>query len=209
MNEIARRGLCLVLAAPSGAGKTAITRGLLASEPRLHLSISVTPRAPRAGEVDGVRYHFRTEADFLRATPAAELQDWDPVLKGRHYYGTPRAPVEAALAAGNDVVFDIDCQGHRQLRAKLPGDLVSVFVLPPSLAVLEARLRTRAGDDEAEIVRRMRVARDEISHWADFDHVVVNDDLTEAVASVRAILLAARLATARQTGLPGFIGELG
>ncbi|MDR3534873.1 MAG: guanylate kinase [Acetobacteraceae bacterium] len=209
MSAIARRGLCLVLAAPSGAGKTAITRALLATEPRLHLSISVTTRAPRAGEVDGVHYHFRTEADFIRATRADELLEWAQVLKGSHYYGTPRAPVEAALAAGNDVVFDIDWQGHRQLRQKLPADLVGVFVLPPSLAVLEARLRTRAGDDEAEIVRRMRGARDEISHWGDFDHVLVNDDLADAVTAVRAILHAARLATARQTGLPGFISGLG
>ncbi len=208
MTAIARRGLCLVLSAPTGAGKTAITRALLESEPRLHLSVSVTTRAPRAGEVDGVHYHFITEAAFGAMDQAGELLEWARVLQGTHAYGTPREPVERALAAGDDVVFDIDWQGHRQLRDKLPADLVGVFILPPSLPVLETRLRARAGDDEPEIQRRMLVAHDEISHWADFDHVVVNDDLAAAIASVRAILHASRLTTARQTGLSGFVGGL-
>lgn len=208
MTEIARRGLCLVLSAPSGAGKTAITRALLESEPRLHLSVSVTTRAPRAGEVDGVHYHFVTEAAFAAMHAAGGLLESARVLQGAYAYGTPRIPVEQALAAGDDVIFDIDWQGHRQLQAKLAADVVGVFVLPPSLAVLEARLRARAGDNEAEIARRMRVAHDEISHWRDFDHVVLNDDLEAAIAAVRAILHAARLSTRRQTGLAAFIGQL-
>lgn len=196
-----------MLSAPSGAGKTAITEALLASEPRLRRSVSVTTRAPRAGEVDGVHYHFLTKAAFAQAERDGDLLEWARVLQGTHAYGTPRGPVEQALAAGDDIVFDIDWQGHRALRAKLPGDVLGVFVLPPSLAVLEERLRKRA-DNAAEIARRMAVARDEISHWAEFDHVVVNDDLAAAVEAVRATLHAARLATARQVGLAGFVRGL-
>lgn len=208
MSAIARRGLCLVLSAPSGAGKTAITRALLAEDPGLIPSVSVTTRAPRAGEVDGVHYHFRDQATFDALVASGGLLEWAQVLR-RHCYGTPRAPVEQALAAGRDVVFDIDWQGHRQLRDALPGDVVGVFILPPSLAVLEQRLRGRAGDDAAEIARRMDLARAEISHWPEFDHVVVNDDLSRAVADMRAVLHAARLATARQAGLAAFVRGLG
>ena len=206
--RIARRGLCLVLSAPSGAGKTAITAALLASDPDLRLSISVTTRAPRAGEQDGVHYHFRAQAEFDSLVSSGGLLEWAQVL-GRHCYGTPREPVEQALQAGADVMFDIDWQGFRQLRAALPGDVVGVFILPPSLAALEQRLRTRAGDDAVEISRRMGLARDEISHWAEFDYVVVNDDLSRAVEDVRAVLQAARLATGRQTGLAAFVRSLG
>lgn len=208
MSQIARRGVCLVLAAPSGAGKTAITDALLAVEPMLERSVSVTTRAPRAGEVDGTHYHFLTEARFETALAQDELLEWARVLQGTHAYGTPRAPVEAALAAGRDVVFDIDWQGHRALREKLPADVVGVFILPPDLPALEMRLRRRAGDAEAEIQRRMRVARDEISHWAEFDHVVVNDDLPAATASVRSVLHAARSSTRRQPGLADFVSRL-
>lgn len=208
MTVIARRGLCLVLSAPSGAGKTAIARALLASEPRLRLSVSVTTRKPRASEVDGVHYHFLSEAEFADAERNGELLEWARVLQGTHAYGTPRRPVEEALAAGQDVIFDIDWQGHLQLREKMGPDLVGVFVLPPSLAVLERRLRDRAGDDDAEIARRMSLARSEISHWAEFDHVVVNEDLDTSIESVRAILHAARLSTARQTGLAAFVRSL-
>ena len=155
MSGIARRGVCLVLAAPSGAGKTAIADALLAREPDLRRSVSVTTRAPRPGEADGVHYHFRDQAAFDRMVAAGELLEWARVL-GRHCYGTPRAPVEQALAAGHDMVFDIDWQGHRQLRAALPGDVVGVFILPPTLAALEGRLRGRSGDDAAEIARRMQ-----------------------------------------------------
>ena len=208
MSPIARRGLCLVLSAPSGAGKTAITDALLANEPALRLSVSVTTRAPRAGERDGVHYHFIDQPAFDALAESGGLLEWAQVL-GRHCYGTPRAPVEQALADGLDMVFDIDWQGFRQLRAALPADVVGVFVLPPSLAVLEQRLRARAGDDPAEIARRMGLARAEISHWAEFDHAVVNDDFPTAVADMRAVLHAARLATLRQPGLAAFVRGLG
>ncbi len=209
MTEIARRGLCLVLSAPSGAGKTAISSALMAREPRLRPSVSVTTRAPRPGEVDGVHYHFVPEARFSEMDRNGELLEWARVLAGTHAYGTPRAPVEAALAAGDDVIFDIDWQGFRLLREKLPGDVLGVFVLPPGLADLEQRLRSRAGDSAEEIDRRMRQAREEISHWKEFDHVVVNDRLEDAVEDVAAILRAARLTTARRTGLPAFVTGMG
>jgi guanylate kinase len=180
---------------------------LLASEPELRRSISVTTRAPRPGEVDGTHYHFCDQAAFERMVAAGELLEWARVL-GRHCYGTPRAPVEAALRDGMDVVFDVDWQGYRQLRGALRDDVVGVFILPPSLEVLERRLRHRSGDDEAEIARRMSLAHDEISHWAEFDHVVVNEELDRAVGAVRAVLYAARLATPRQTGLADFVRAL-
>ena len=201
-----RRGVCLVIAAPSGAGKSTIARALLASEPALRPSVSVTTRAPRPGEQDGVHYHFRTQAQFEVLATSGGLLEWARVF-GRGY-GTPRAPVEQALAEGHDVVFDIDWQGHRQLRAALPGDVVGVFILPPSLSVLEARLRGRSTDGEAEIARRMAQARAEISHWAEFDHVLINADLQAAVGAVRSVLRAARLATARQPGLARFVDAL-
>jgi guanylate kinase len=208
MTSVARRGVCLVLAAPSGAGKSSLTRALLATEAELSLSISVTTRPPRPGEVDGKHYHFRDQAAFDAMVAAGGFLEWARVL-GRHTYGTPRTAVEAALAAGRDVVFDIDWQGHRNLRTALPGDVVGVFVLPPSLGALESRLHSRAGEDPAEIARRMGLAREEISHWAEFDHVVVNDVFEDAVAELRAILHAARSATTRQIGLAGFVGGLG
>jgi guanylate kinase len=207
MSAIARRGVCLVLSAPSGAGKTSIADALLASEPELRRSVSVTTRAPRAGETDGVHYHFHNQAAFDRMVAAGELLEWARVL-GRHCYGTPRAPVEQSLRDGKDVVFDIDWQGHRQLRAALPDDVVGVFILPPTLAVLERRLHHRSGDDAAEIARRMALARDEISHWAEFTHVVVNDELQRATVAVRAVLHAARVATQRQVGLHEFVASL-
>ena len=207
MATLARRGLCLVISAPSGAGKSTITQALLGSEPELTLSVSATTRAPRPGERDGEHYLFRSPEAFAAMADAGELLEWAEVFGRR--YGTPRAPVERALASGRDVVFDIDWQGHRQLRTALPADVVSVFVLPPSLAALHERLRRRAGDDAAEIARRMQAARDEIAHWPEFDHVVVNDRLPDAVAAVRTVLHAARHATPRQAGLAGFVAGLG
>jgi len=208
MAPIARRGVCLVLSAPSGGGKTAIADALAASEPELRRSVSVTTRPARSGEIDGVHYHFHTSESFQALIDGDGLLEWARVL-GRFCYGSPRAPVEAALAAGLDMVFDIDWQGYRQLRTALPGDVVGVFILPPDLAALQARLRARAGDDTAEIARRMGLALAEISHWAEFDHAVMNDDLGVAVESVRAILHAARSATVRQRGLSDFVRDLG
>jgi guanylate kinase len=201
LNEHGRRGVCLVVAAPSGAGKSTITRALLASEPDLTLSISVTTRQPRTGEQEGVDYFFRNQSQFDDMVARRELLEYAGKF-GRHY-GTPRAPVEEALAAGRDVAFDIDWQGHRQLRVALPGDVISVFILPPSIEQLDARLRRR-GDDPAEIERRMLAAREEMSHWREFDHVVVNADLTTAIEAVRAVLHAARTATLRQVWLQRF-----
>ncbi len=203
MPGMTRRGVCLVVAAPSGAGKSTITRALLATEPELSLSISATTRPPRPREQDGVHYHFRDRAGFDALVAAGEMLEWAEVF-GRHY-GTPRAPVEQALEAGRDVVFDIDWQGHRQLRRALPADVVGVFVMPPSLEALEARLRGRASDTEAEIARRMTAARSEMAHWSEFDHVVINRELDVATAAVRSVLHAARAATPRQIGLERFV----
>jgi len=191
--------VCLVIAAPSGAGKSTITRALLASEARATLSVSVTTRQPRPGEVDGVHYHYISEQAFTAMADQGGLLEWAHVF-GRSY-GTPRGPVEAALARGQDVIFDIDWQGWRQVKVAMPNDAVGVFVLPPSLAALQDRLIGRAGDDAAEIARRLAAARAEIGHWREFNNLVINDDLQRCVAEVRAILHAARSAVGRCTGL--------
>jgi guanylate kinase len=205
MTDIARSGVCLVLCAPSGAGKGAITDALLAREPDLHRSVSVTTRAPRPGEVDGVHYRFITDQEFSLAEQNGALLEWARVLRGSHGYGTPRAPVEAALASGQDVIFDIDWQGFRQLRDQLPSRVLGVFILPPGLDALEQRLRARGTESDAEIDRRMRTARAEISQWREFDYVVVNDDLDRAVREVASVLHAARLRTATRAGLDAFV----
>ncbi len=202
-----RRGVCLVISAPSGAGKSTIANALRAAEPELMHSVSATTRAPRPGETEGVHYYFRTPEQFAAMAEEGALLESATVF-GRGY-GTPRAPVEACLGSGRDMVFDIDWQGHRQLRGALPGDVVSVFVLPPSLGVLEQRLRARAADDPSEIGRRMEAARDEIAHWQEFDHVVVNDRLEQAINGVRAVLNAARLALPRQTGVAALVRSFG
>jgi guanylate kinase len=207
MIGIARRGVCLVLSAPSGAGKTAIADALVATEPALKRSISVTTRAPRGGEADGIQYHFRDQAEFDRMVAEGELLEWARVL-GQDCYGTPRAPVERALRAGKDLVFDIDWQGYHQLRAALSNDLIGVFILPPTLTALAHRLLKRSRDDAEEIVRRMQLARDEISHWCEFDYVVVNDELDGAVAMVRSVLHAARVFRERLTGIKDFVDHL-
>ena len=201
-----RRGVCLVLSSAPGVGKTSASRALLEMEPELALSISATTRPRRPGELDGVHYFFKSQAEFDAMVEAGELLEYARFLD--RSYGTPRAPVEAALAAGRDVLFDIEWQGHLQLREKLPGDVVGVHLLPPSMAELERRLRGRAQESEAEIARRLEIARAEISHWADFDHVVVNRDFDRTVAEVRAILHAARSTRARQPGLPAFVADL-
>ncbi len=187
-----------MVAAPSGAGKSTITRALLAREPALFLSVSVTTRTPRGGEAEGVHYYYKSDAEFARMAADGELLEHATVF-GRGY-GTPRAPVEAALAEGRDVALDIDWQGWRQLRAAMPADSIGVFILPPSMEVLEARLRGRGSDDVAEVARRMQAARDEISHFSEFDHVLVNDDLESCVAAVRGVLWAARCTIARSLG---------
>ena len=201
-----RRGVCLVIAAPSGAGKSTITRALLASEAALRLSISMTTRGKRPGEQEGVHYYYSDEAAFRAQVAEGGLLEWAQVF-GR-LYGTPRAPVEAALQAGLDMVFDIDWQGWRQVKAALPDDAVGVFVLPPSLAALQNRLAARARDDVGEIDRRMAAARDEISHWPEFDHLVLNDNLDRCVSEVRAVLHAARSSTRRCSGLAELAGTL-
>ncbi len=201
-----RRGVCFVLAAPSGAGKSSISRALLAAEPDLALSVSVTTRAPRPGEQHGVHYLYHSSEEFDAMAAAGDLLEWARVF-GRGY-GTPRAPVEQALAAGRDVMFDIDWQGYRQVRAALPDDTVGLFILPPSLDELAARLRGRGSDSETEIARRMAAAHDEMSHAGEFDYVLVNRTFETAVAETRAVLHAARLRTRRLTGLDGFLASM-
>jgi guanylate kinase len=190
-----RRGLCLVLAAPSGAGKTSLSRALLAADAGLTLSISVTTRQPRAGEVDGKHYHFINQTQFEAMVATGALLEH--ARNYERHYGTPRAPVEAALAAGTDVLFDIDWQGFRQVHAALPRDVVGVFIKPPSLAALAERLQAR-GDAPAEIARRMALAEAELAHAGEFDFIVENADFETALADVTAILRASRLASSRQ-----------
>jgi len=203
---MARRGLMLVLSSPSGAGKTTLSRMLLEADPAVELSISVTTRPRRRGEIDGRDYHFIDAQKFDAMVNDGELLEWARVFD--HSYGTPRVPVESALAAGRDVLFDIDWQGTQQLREKARSDLVSLFVLPPSIDELDRRLRRRAQDADAVIRARMTTAADEMSHWAEYDYVVINTDLDRAFTDVRAILAAERLKRERQPGLTEFIREL-
>jgi guanylate kinase len=202
-----RRGLCLVLVAPSGAGKTSVSRALLEREEALSLSISATTRLARPGEVHGVHYHFHTLEEFEAMEAAGLLLESAHVYGKR--YGTPRAPVEAALAEGRDVLFDVDWQGHLLLRAAMPEDVVGIFLLPPSIAELERRLRARGTDSEEEIIRRMAKARDDASHWREFDHVLINTDFAETVDTVGAILRAARTARSRNPWLGDFVAGMG
>jgi guanylate kinase len=203
---IARRGLMLVLSSPSGAGKSTLSRLLLDSDPKVEMSVSVTTRRKRPGEIDGSHYHFIDRARFDAMVGQADLLEWAEVFG--HCYGTPRAPVEAALKRGRDMLFDIDWQGTQQLREKMQNDLVSVFVLPPSIPDLEKRLKSRAQDSDDVIHARMVKASDEMSHWAEYDYVVINHDLDRAFADVRSILAAERLKRERQTGLSTFVRKL-
>jgi guanylate kinase len=203
---IARRGLMLVLSSPSGAGKTTLSRKLLEADPGVELSVSVTTRKQRPGEIDGRDYHFIDAARFDAMVKGGELLEWAQVFG--HRYGTPRAPVEAALTRGHDVLFDVDWQGTEQLRKKAGRDLVSVFVLPPSMSDLEQRLRRRAQDPDEVIRARMATAADEMSHWAEYDYVVINTDVDRAFREVHTILAAERLKRERQTGLSDFIRRL-
>ncbi|MFZ0348464.1 MAG: guanylate kinase [Pseudolabrys sp.] len=203
---VARRGLMLVLSSPSGAGKTTLSRKLLAQDANVALSVSVTTRKMRPGENEGRDYRFIDRKQFDAMVDSDELLEWAEVFD--NYYGTPKKPVMEALATGRDVLFDIDWQGTQQLREKARADLVSVFVLPPSIPELERRLRTRARDDYETIHRRMAKAADEMSHWAEYDYVVINRDLEQAFADVAAILAAERLKRERQSGLSDFVRGL-
>jgi guanylate kinase len=201
-----RRGVLFVLSSPSGAGKSTIARKLLASEPELSMSVSATTRAMRPGEVDGEDYHFVTLDRFREMANDHEFLEWAHVFDQR--YGTPRAPVDAMLSAGKDVLFDIDWQGAQQLHQIAGGDVVRVFILPPSMEELRRRLEGRGTDAQDIIERRMSRADAEISHWDGYDYVLVNDDVEACYACVKTILAAERLKRSRQTGLIGFIRKL-
>jgi guanylate kinase len=203
---VARRGLMFVLSSPSGAGKSTIARALLGGDAGLTMSVSVTTRPQRPGEEGGRDYHFISEAAYARMVAAGELLEHAVVFG--HGYGSPQGPVEALLGQGRDVLFDVDWQGTQQLRQAAPADVVGVFILPPSRAELERRLYRRAQDPEEVVRRRMAKAADEISHWHEYDYVVVNRDIEEAVTQVRAILTAERLRRSRQTGLAGFVAAI-
>ena len=206
--HIPRRGLLYVVSSPSGAGKTTLCRRLLAAEPDLALSVSATTRAMRRGEVEGSDYHFVDHARFSEMVEQGELLEHADVFGNR--YGTPRGPVERWLDSGRDVLFDVDWQGARQLRdSPLGGDVVSVFILPPSLPELRERLVKRNQDAPETVDARMAKARDEIAHCEDYDYVVVNDDLAASEAGMRAILTAERLRRTRRTGLAAFLAGLG
>ncbi len=204
--SIARRGLMFVLSSPSGAGKTTLARMLLKADRNVELSVSVTTRPKRRGEIDGRDYHFTDIARFRAMVKTGKLLEWAEVFN--HRYGTPRPPVEKALRAGRDVLFDIDWQGTQQLREKARDDLVSVFILPPTAKELERRLQRRAQDSHDIIGARMAKAAGEMSHWPEYDYVIVNRDIDKAFAEVRAILAAERLKRERQIGLSSFVREL-
>ena len=204
--SIARRGLMFVLSSPSGAGKTTISRRLLEIEDKLIMSISATTRPPRPGEEEGHDYTFLDDAAFDRMRENDEFLEHAEVFG--HRYATPAAPVRAALDAGRDVLFDIDWQGTQQLAQGAGGELVSTFILPPSTAALRRRLEARAQDSAEVVSVRMAKATDEMSHWDEYDYIVVNDDIERSVAKVRAILMAERLRRDRQMGLTGFVADL-
>ena len=196
----------LVLSSPSGAGKTSISRALLERDGNLSLSVSATTRPQRPGETDGKDYHFVAPDDFEALIAADELLEHARVFG--HLYGTPKAPVEVALSAGRDVLFDVDWQGTQQLAERARDDLVSVFILPPSTVELEQRLRSRARDPEDVVQGRMAKAADEMSHWAEYDYVIVNRDFEDSIVQVQAILAAERLRRERQVGLGAFVKTL-
>jgi len=203
---MSRRGIMLVVSSPSGAGKTTLTRTLLAEEKNISLSISVTTRPRRPSEIDNVHYHFISMPEFEALRAAGGLLEWAEVHG--NCYGTPRAPVDAALTAGRDMLFDIDWQGTRQLYHAMRQDIVSVFVLPPSAAELKARLERRAEDSADTIIRRLRNAAEEISHWSEYDHVIVNDDLERSFAALRKVLADGRRKSAERGDMKAFVEQL-
>jgi guanylate kinase len=203
---IARRGLMLVLSSPSGAGKTTLSRRLLQSDPEIVMSVSATTRAPRPNEIDGQDYFFVTPVRFDEMVEAGAFLEHATVFGNK--YGTPRGPVMAALEAGKDVLFDIDWQGTQQLKQQVRDDLASVFVVPPSKAELERRLRIRAQDSEAVVRERMAKANDELSHWAEYDYLLMNDDIQYAMGKLEEILRVERSRRARQPGLARFVQNM-
>ena len=203
---IRRRGLLLVLSSPSGAGKSTIARNLLETDSGLELSVSVTTRQRRPSEIDGVHYHFISTRDFERLRDTDALLEWAEVHG--NYYGSPREPVETAMAEGRDILFDIDWQGASQLAEKMRADVVSIFVLPPSMAELKSRLHRRAEDDEETISRRLKNAAEEIEQWRSYDYVIVNDDLDRAFDAVRSIVKSERLRRDRRPGMFDFVSGL-
>ena len=205
-NALARRGLMFILSSPSGAGKTTISRMLLEADSEIKLSVSVTTRPPRPGEIDGVHYYFVDDADFDRMVDEDDFYEWAPVFGYR--YGTPKGRIRSALKEGQDFLFDIDWQGTQQLYQKDQQDVVRVFILPPSIAELERRLRSRGTDAQDVVDARMERARAEISHWDAYDYVVINEDVDACFAKVREILDAERMKRQRQTGLIPFVREL-
>jgi guanylate kinase len=205
-NEVQRRGLMLVLSSPSGAGKTTLSRRLMESDPAVAMSVSATTRPPRQGEAEGKDYFFVSPSMFTGMVEGGAFLEHALVFG--HHYGTPKEPVMLALAKGQDVLFDIDWQGTQQLRQQAGDDLVSIFVLPPSHDELERRLRTRAQDTDDVVASRMARANNEISHWAEYDYVVINDDLGGTLAKIHTILTAERMKRGRQTGIPAFVSRL-
>jgi guanylate kinase len=202
-----RKGLLLILSSPSGAGKTTLTRMLMAWDPTMRFSVSATTRAPRPGEMDGREYYFRSPAEFEELVATGQMLEHATVFDNR--YGSPRGPVEAAMAEGRDTVFDIDWQGGQQIRASaLARDVVSVFILPPSIAELDRRLRSRGQDAPEVIAGRMAKSEAEISHWGEYDYVLVNDDLESTFNDLKIILQAERMRRDRQPGLPDIIRSL-
>lgn len=201
-----RRGLLFVLSSPSGAGKTTLSKALLERDDNLELSVSITTRPPRPGETHGEDYFFHSQDEFEAMQSSGALLEWATVFGNS--YGTPRAPVEACLEAGRDVLFDIDWQGGQQLSERMPSDVVRVFILPPSAEALHGRLQNRAQDSDDVVLQRMQAASDEISHWAEYDYVVINQDLTESLDGLVAILSAERLKRDRLIGLGSFVRDL-
>ncbi|ANK91006.1 guanylate kinase [Rhizobium lentis] len=204
--QIARRGLMLVISSPSGAGKSTIARTLLETDKHIGLSVSVTTRQRRPSEVEGVHYHFKSVREFERLRDSDALLEWAEVHG--NFYGTPREPVEQAMAEGRDMLFDIDWQGAQQLQEKMSADVVSIFVLPPTMTELQSRLHRRAEDSEEVIQTRLANSRAEIAHWREYDYVIVNDDLNTAFDAVQSIVKAERLRRDRRHGMFDFVREL-
>ena len=206
MIEIQRRGLLLVISSPSGAGKTTLSRRLLAEDSNITMSVSVTTRSPRPGETEGKDYHFIAHEEFGRMRDRGDLLEYAEVFS--NFYGTPKRPVAEALQAGRDVLFDIDWQGTQQLAQAMEDDLVRIFILPPTAEELRLRLIRRAQDSATTVAKRMAKAADEISHWAEYDYVIINDDLESAARQLNGILTAERLKRRRRVGLTKFVRDL-